>query len=377
MAKRDYYEVLGVSKTASKDEIKSAYRKLAKKYHPDNKETGDEAKFKEVQEAYDILFDDQKRDAYNQFGHAAFEQTGGGPGGGNPFGGGFSGFGEDINLGDIFSSFFGGGSARRSARRVGPQRGDDILMKHRVDFMDVVNGKDEEVSFDYEEDCPHCHGTGAESPSDVKTCPTCGGKGTVIRQQRGIFGMMNTEAVCPDCGGAGRTISKKCSVCGGSGHKRVKKTMKIHIPVGIQSGQQIRLQGMGGAGTNGGEHGDLYIEINVKPHPYFQRERNDIHLTIPLDFVDAILGTKIEVPTVNGNVYLTVPEGTQPGQTLRMRGQGIKDLRSGKPGDQYVHLDIKSPSSLNKKQKEALKMYKDNLKESDNPYYKFQKNFKK
>ena len=377
MAKRDYYEVLGVSKTASKDEIKSAYRKLAKKYHPDNKETGDEAKFKEVQEAYDILFDDQKRDAYNQFGHAAFEQTGGGPGGGNPFGGGFSGFGEDINLGDIFSSFFGGGSARRSARRAGPQRGDDILMKHRVDFMDVVNGKDEEVSFDYEEDCPHCHGTGAESPSDVKTCPTCGGKGTVIRQQRGIFGMMNTEAVCPDCGGAGRTISKKCSVCGGSGHKRVKKTMKIHIPVGIQSGQQIRLQGMGGAGTNGGEHGDLYIEINVKPHPYFQRERNDIHLTIPLDFVDAILGTKIEVPTVNGNVYLTVPEGTQPGQTLRMRGQGIKDLRSGKPGDQYVHLDIKSPSSLNKKQKEALKMYKDNLKESDDPYYKFQKNFKK
>ena len=377
MAKRDYYEVLGVSKTASKDEIKSAYRKLAKKYHPDNKETGDEAKFKEVQEAYDILFDDQKRDAYNQFGHAAFEQTGGGPGGGNPFGGGFSGFGEDINLGDIFSSFFGGGSARRNASRTGPQRGDDILMKHRVDFMDTVNGKDEEVSFDYEEDCPHCHGTGADSPSDIKTCPKCGGKGTIIRQQRGIFGMMNTEAVCPDCNGAGRTISKKCSVCGGSGYKRVKKTMKIHIPVGIQSGQQIRLQGMGAAGINGGEHGDLYIEISVKPHPYFQRERNDIHLTIPVDFVDAILGTKLEVPTVNGNVYLTIPEGTQPGQTLRMRGQGIKDLRTGKPGDQYVHLDIKSPTSLNKKQKEALKSYKENMKESDDPYYKFQKNFKK
>ena len=377
MAKRDYYEVLGVSKTASKDEIKSAYRKLAKKYHPDNKETGDEAKFKEVQEAYDILFDDQKRDAYNQFGHAAFEQTGGGPGGGNPFSGGFSGFGEDINLGDIFSSFFGGGGTRRSARRTGPQRGDDILMKHRVEFMDAVNGKDEEVSFDFDEDCPHCHGSGADSPSDIKTCPKCGGKGTVIRQQRGIFGMMNTEVVCPDCNGAGRTISKKCSVCGGSGHKRTKKTMKIHIPVGIQSGQQIRLQGMGGAGSNGGEHGDLYIEITVKPHPFFQRERNDVHITIPIDFVDAILGTKIEVPTVNGNVYLTVPEGTQPGQTLRMRGQGIKDLRNGKPGDQYVHLDIKSPTSLNKKQKEALKSYKENMKESDDPYYKFQKNFKK
>lgn len=377
MAKRDYYEVLGVSKNASKDEIKSAYRKLAKKYHPDNKETGDEAKFKEVQEAYDILFDDQKRDAYNQFGHAAFEQTGGGPGGGNPFSGGFSGFGEDINLGDIFSSFFGGGSARRNASRTGPQRGDDILMKHRVDFMDTVNGKDEEVSFDYDEDCPHCHGTGAESPSDIKTCSRCSGKGTIIRQQRGIFGMMNTETICPDCNGAGRTISKKCSVCGGSGHKRTKKTMKIHIPVGIQNGQQIRLQGMGAAGSNGGEHGDLYIEISVRPHPYFQRERNDIHLTIPVDFVDAILGAKIEVPTVNGNVYLTIPEGTQPGQTLRMRGQGIKDLRTGKPGDQYVHLDIKSPTSLNKKQKEALKSYKENSKESDNPYYKFQKNFKK
>ena len=377
MAKRDYYEVLGVSRTASKDEIKSAYRKLAKKYHPDNKETGDEAKFKEVQEAYDILFDDQKRDAYNQFGHAAFEQTGGGPGGGNPFSGGFSGFGEDINLGDIFSSFFGGGSARRNASRTGPQRGDDILMKHRVDFMDTVNGKDEEVSFDYDEDCPHCHGSGAESPSDIKTCSRCSGKGTIIRQQRGIFGMMNAETICPDCNGAGRTILKKCSVCGGSGHKRTKKTMKIHIPVGIQDGQQIRLQGMGAAGTNGGEHGDLYIEISVKPHPYFQRERNDIHLTIPIDFVDAILGAKIEVPTVNGNVYLTIPEGTQPGQTLRMRGQGIKDLRTGKPGDQYVHLDIKSPTSLNRKQKEALKAYKENTKESDDPYYKFQKNFKK
>ena len=376
-SKRDYYEVLGVTKSASKDEIKSAYRKLAKKYHPDNKETGDEAKFKEVQEAYDILFDDQKRSAYDQFGHAAFEQTGGGPAGGNPFGGGFGGFdGADINLGDIFSSFFGGGSARR-ARRTGPTRGDDILMKHRVEFMDVVNGKDEEVSFDFDDDCPHCHGSGADSPSDVKTCPKCSGKGTIIRQQRGIFGMMNTEVVCPDCNGAGRIISKKCSVCNGTGYKRIKKTVKIHIPVGIQSGQQIRLQGMGGAGTNGGGHGDLYIEISVKEHPFFKREKNDIHLEVPLDFVDAILGTKIEIPTVNGDVLLTIPEGTQPGQVLRMKGQGIKDLRTGKPGDQYVHLNIKSPVSLSKKQKELLSEYRANIKESDSQYYKFKKNFKK
>ena len=374
-SKRDYYEILGVSKTASKDDIKSSYRKLAKKYHPDNKETGDEAKFKEVQEAYDILYDDQKRSAYDQFGHAAFEQTGGGPAGGNPFSG-FSGFsGEDINLGDIFGSFFGGGG--RPRKQTGPIRGDDVLMRLRVDFMDAVNGKDEEVSFDFDDDCPHCHGSGAETPNDIKTCTTCGGRGSVTRQQRSLFGMVNTETVCPDCGGRGKIISKKCSVCGGSGHKRVKKTQKIHIPVGINNGQQIRLQGMGGAGTNGGEHGDLYIEINIKEHPYFKRERNDIHLTVPLDFVDAILGTKIEVPTVNGDMLVTIPEGTQPGQILRMKGQGIKDLRTGKPGDQYIHLDIKGPSSLNKKQKEALEAYRAASKADDSLFSKFKKMFKK
>lgn len=374
-SKRDYYEVLGVKKNATKDEIKSSYRKLAKQYHPDNKETGDEAKFKEVQEAYDVLYDDQKRSAYDQFGHAAFEQTGGGPAGGNPFSG-FSGFGgEDINLGDIFGSFFGGGSRQR--RQTGPIRGDDVLMRLRVDFMDAVNGKDEEVSFDFDDDCPHCHGSGADSPSDVKTCSTCGGRGSVTRQTRSLFGMVNTETVCPDCGGRGKIISKKCSVCGGSGHKRVKKTQKIHIPVGINNGQQIRLQGMGGAGTNGGPHGDLFIEINIKEHPYFKRERNDIHLNVPLDFVDAILGTKIEVPTVNGDMLVTVPEGTQPGQILRLKGQGIKDLRTGKPGDQYIHLDIKGPSSLNRKQKEALEAYKAASKPDDSLFNKFKKMFKK
>lgn len=373
--KRDYYEILGVSKTASKDEIKSSYRKLAKKYHPDNKETGDEAKFKEVQEAYDVLFDDQKRSAYDKFGHAAFEQTGGGPAGGNPFSG-FSGFGEDINLGDIFGSFFGGGSSR-ARRQTGPIRGEDVLMRLRIDFMDAVNGKDEEVSFDFDDDCPHCHGTGAETPDDIKTCSTCHGRGTITRQQRSLFGVVNSETVCPDCGGTGRIISKKCSVCGGTGHKKVKKTQKIHIPVGINNGQQIRLQGMGGAGSNGGGHGDLYIEINIKDHPYFKRERNDIHLDVPLDFVDAILGTKIEVPTVNGDMLVTIPEGTQPGQVLRLKGQGIKDLRTGKPGDQYIHLDIKSPTSLNKKQKEALLAYQEASKKEESRFAKFKKMFKK
>ena len=377
MAKRDFYEVLGVTKSASKDEIKSAYRKLAKKYHPDNKETGDEAKFKEVQEAYDILYDDQKRSAYDQFGHAAFEQTGGGPAGGNPFsgfGGGFSG--EDINLGDIFSQFFGGGRSS-TRRKTGPIRGDDVLMKLRVDFMDVVTGKDQEVSFDFEDECPHCHGTGAESPSDISTCSNCGGRGSVTRQQRSIFGVVDTEVVCPTCGGKGKIISKKCSVCGGSGYRKVKKTTKIHIPVGIANGQQIRLQGYGAAGQNGGGHGDLYVEINIKPHQFFKREKNDIHLEVPIDFVDAILGTKIEVPTVYGEMILTVPEGTQPGTILRMKGQGIKDLRTGKPGDQYVHLLIKSPTNLSRKQKEALEEYRANSKASDSPFEKFKKFFKK
>ena len=375
-SKRDYYEVLGVNKNATKDEIKSSYRKLAKKYHPDNKETGDEAKFKEIQEAYDILYDDQKRASYDQFGHAAFEQTGGGPSGGNPFNG-FSGFGgEDINLGDIFSSFFGGG-ARSSSRRNGPQRGDDRLLRLRVDFMDTVLGKDTEVSFDFDDVCPHCHGSGADSPSDLRTCPTCGGRGSVTRQQRTLFGVMENETVCPDCRGSGKTISKKCSQCGGSGHVRVKKVQKIHIPAGINDGQQIRLQGMGEPGINGGPYGDLYVEIQVKSHPYFKRERNDIHLNVPIDFIDAALGAKIEVPTPYGDVLLTIPAGTQPGQILRMKGKGINDLRTQKPGDEFVHLDIKIPTSLNKKQKEALENYQAASKESDSSFSKFKRFFKK
>ena len=373
--KRDFYEVLGVSKSASKDEIKSAYRKLAKQYHPDNKETGDEAKFKEVQEAYDILYDDQKRSAYDQFGHAAFDQNSGGAGAGGPFGGGFSGFGEDINLGDIFSSFFGGG--RRSARNTaGPQRGDDVLTRLKVDFMDVVTGKDTEITFDFDDDCPHCHGSGAESPSDVKKCPHCNGTGVVTKTQNTLFGPVQSQGTCPHCGGSGKIIDKKCSTCGGSGHVRTKKTQKIHIPAGINNGQQIRISGMGEAGRNGGPHGDLYVEINVKSHPYFVREGNDIHLDVPIDFSDAILGNKIDVPTVYGDVTLTIPAGTQVGTILRMKGKGINDLRTQKPGDQYVHLKIKIPTSLNKKQKEAMQNYVEASKDTD-IFDKFKKGFKK
>ena len=379
MAKRDYYEVLGVKKTASKDEIKSSYRKLAKQYHPDNKETGDEAKFKEVQEAYDILYDDQKRAAYDQFGHAAFDQSaGGGPNG--PFGGGFSGFsgfgdGVDIDLGDIFGQFFGGGSSRRKTNN-GPRKGDDSLMRLRVEFMDVVNGKDQDISFEHAEPCPHCNGTGAETPNDIKTCPTCHGSGTVRRQQRGIFGgVMEVQEACPECRGTGKIISKKCHECGGQKYKRIRKDIKVHIPAGINSGQQIRIAGMGEPGANGGQFGDMYIEINVKPHNIFKREGNDIHIEVPVDFIDCVLGRKIEVPTVYGMEKIEIPDGTQFGTVLKMRGKGINDLRTKKPGDQYVHLQIKIPTSLNHKQKAALNDY---LKASDknDTYEKYRKSVK-
>ena len=377
--KRDYYEVLGVNKNASKDDIKSSYRKLAKKYHPDNKETGDEAKFKEVQEAYDILYDDQKRSAYDQFGHAAFDQSqGGGQGGFGGFGGfgNFNGADFDVDLGDIFGSFFGGG-ARRSSAQTGPQKGEDVLMRLRVDFMDVVTGKDQEVTFDYDEDCAHCHGTGAETPNDIKTCSTCNGRGFVSRRKQVLFGYTEVQEVCPECRGKGKSITKKCSECGGSGHKRVKKTITIHIPVGINNGQQIRAQGMGGAGINGGPHGDLYIEINVKSHQYFQREGNDIHLEVPIDFIDAILGNTIEVPTVYGFEKIEIPAGTQVGTVLKIKGKGIQDLRTKKPGDEYVHLQIKIPTSLNRKQKEALEAYRDTNEKGSSIFDKFKKAFKK
>ena len=378
--KRDLYEVLGIKKSASKDEIKSAYRKLAKTYHPDNKETGDEAKFKEVQEAYDILYDDQKRGTYDQFGFAAFDQAGGNPGG-NPFnGGGFGGFGgfgdgESVDLGDIFSSFFGGG--RRQQKSNGPRRGNDLLMRVKVDFMDTITGKDIEIPVTVDENCPSCKGTGAKNGTAFKTCPQCGGHGYVRVQRRSLFGVMEQQETCPQCGGTGKVIIDKCPDCGGKGYKRVKKNVKVHIVASINNGQQIRVKGMGERGTLGGENGDLYVEMVVKPHQFFKREGNDIHIDVPLEFADATLGKTIIVPTVYGEEKLEIPSGTQPGAVLKMRGSGVKDLRSGRPGDQYVHLQIKVPTSMSKKQKELMKEYQKSVSDSDNAYNKFMKSFKK
>lgn len=374
--KNDYYETLGVSKSASKDDIKSAYRKLAKKYHPDNKETGNEAKFKEVQEAYDILYDDQKRRTYDQFGHAAFEQGAGGAGGGNPFSG--FGFGDEgVDLGDIFSSFFGGGSRRSSTGAAGPRKGNDSLLRVKVDFMDTILGRDIEIPVEVDEKCPRCNGTGAKDASSIKPCPHCNGKGYVRVQRRSLFGVVEQQEVCPQCGGKGKIVTNKCPDCNGQGYLHKRKNVKVHILAGINNGQQIRVTGMGERGVNGGENGDLYVEIVVKPHKYFVREGNDIKLEIPLDFVDAILGTTIEVPTVYGDVQVTIPAGTQPNTVLRLKGQGVKDLRTGKPGDQYIKVIIQMPTSLTKDQKDLLEKYKEKSKDQDNIFKKFSKLFKK
>lgn len=373
--KRDYYDVLGVNKKASKDEIKSAYRKLAKQYHPDNKETGNEAKFKEIQEAYDVLYDDQKRSAYDQFGHAAFEQAGGNPGA-NPFqGGGFSGFGAD--LGDIFNSFFGGGR-RRDVNPTAPRRGGDVIQRIKINFMDAINGRDIDLSAEVDEKCPTCGGTGAKTPNDLQICSQCRGQGYVNVKRASLFGAVMSQETCPSCGGSGKTIKDRCPDCSGRGYIHKKKTIKVHIPAGIKNGQQIISRGNGERGANGGPNGDLYIEILVKPHDFFIREGNDIQLVVPLDFVDACLGTKIDIPTVYGDVTLTIPAGSQPNSILRMKGCGVKDVKTGKPGDQYVKLDIKVPTSLNRSQKDALEKFRTESQKKDKSLFqKFKNAFKK
>lgn len=374
MAKRDYYEVLGVSKSASKDDIKTAYRRLAKKYHPDvNKEAGAEDKFKEVQEAYDVLFDDQKRQTYDQFGHAAFDQAGGG---GNPFSGGFSGF-NDVDLGDIFSSFFGGGGgSRRQTRQSGPLRGNDVLTRVRIDFMDAINGTKIEFNHAYDKPCPTCHGFGAEDKNDIHTCAKCNGSGVETFVQDSIFGRVQSQRACSHCGGSGKTISKKCKTCSGSGYLRVNERQEVAIPAGIGEGQKIRVSGKGERGANGGPNGDLFVEIRIKEHKAFRRDGNNIYLTIPISFVDAALGVTLEVPTVYGVVEVKIPAGTQPGATLRLSGKGVKDVR-GNVGDQYLEVEVKTPTTLTKAQKEALEKYLAAEPKKDSLFEKFKQKFKR
>ena len=372
--KRDFYEVLGVSKSATKDEIKSAYRKLAKVYHPDNKQTGDEAKFKEIQEAYDILYDDQKRQTYDQFGHAAFDQSaGGGAGGFNGFQGGFG----DVDLGDLFGSFFGGGRARSRGNSNGPRRGNDTLQRVEISFMDSINGKKVKLTVNYDQTCSKCNGTGAKDSSSIKTCSKCNGRGSIVRQQQTIFGVMQSETTCPDCGGTGKVVAEKCSDCLGKGYKRVKSELDVNIPAGITNGQQIRIAGKGERGYNGGPNGDLYLEVIVKQHEYFTRQGNDIHINVPIDLVTACLGAKITVPTVYGDIEVNVPEGTQPNAILKVKGKGVKELNSSNYGDQYIHLQVKTPTKLSSEQRKLLTKFSEVTPKSDSVFEKFINKFKR
>ncbi len=370
--KRDYYEVLEISKNATDEEIKKAYRRLAKKYHPDlNKEPDAADKFKEVQEAYEVLSDPQKRSNYDQFGFAGVDpQQAGGFGGFSQ-----SGFGD---LNDIFDSFFGGGSSRSyRTNKNEPRRGSDNLMRISIDFMEAINGVNKSIKLDFDDTCPDCLGSGARNKSDIKVCSTCGGTGQVYRTSQTMFGTMQTQSVCPDCGGSGKKIEHVCSQCKGKGYLKKKIEVDITIPAGIQSGQQLRVPGKGGRGTNGGEHGDLYVEVIVKDHPYFVREGKNILLSVPLSPADAALGCKIDVPTVYGDVELNVPAGTQPNQKLRLKGKGVKDMRGGLPGDQYVEINIEIPTSLSKEEKELYeKLSKSERRQKKSGFEKFKKSFK-
>ncbi len=380
--KRDYYDVLGINKSASDDEIKKAYRSMAKKYHPDiNKAPDAEAKFKEVQEAYDVLSDSKKKQLYDQYGFAGVDPQAAGANGGSGGFGGFGGFGQggfgDIDLGDIFSSFFGGGPSRQT-RRNGPAKGNDKFLSLKIDFMDSVNGKVIPISVMVDEPCEHCHGSGAESPSDIVTCPRCGGSGVVSATQNTPFGAIRTQTVCPECRGAGKSIRTRCHECGGSGYNRKRVNVDVKIPAGIASGQQIRIPNKGERGINGGPNGDLYVEIVVLSHNTFKREGRDIHIDVPISFANAALGCDVDIPTVYGDVTLTIPAGVQEEQILRIKGKGFKDLRSDNYGDQFVHIKIKTPTRLSKEEKELYTRLKEIEDGSKNSIFnKFKSAFKK
>ncbi|MDF9866806.1 molecular chaperone DnaJ [Bacilli bacterium PM5-3] len=372
MAKRDYYEVLGISKNADASEIKKAYRKQAKQYHPDANDSPDaEEKFKEIQEAYEVLGDANKKATYDQYGHAAFDQNGGTNGFGGAQGFDFGGFDD---LSDIFGSFFGGGFGSRQSRANAPAQGDDNFLVLTIDFMEAAHGVEKEIEIMFDEECDHCHGSGAESSEDISTCSTCGGTGVVNEQVRTAFGTMMQQKVCPTCHGSGKEIKNKCHKCHGKGSINKKIKVELKVPAGINSGQQLRVVGKGERGRNGGPYGDLYVEINIKKHEYFTRDGNDVYLNIPISFSDAALGTKVDVPTVHGDVELSIPDGTQSKTKFRLKNKGIKDIRGKRYGNQYVIVDVVTPTKLSKDEKELFKQLKEFDKKSGNSIFdKFKK----
>ena len=372
--KRDYYEVLGVDKNADQDTIKKAYRTLAKKYHPDiNKSPDAVDKFKEVQEAYEILSDESKKSLYDRYGHAGVDpQAAGG------FGAGAGGFNfSDFDVGDIFSSFFGGRGTGGASRRNSPMQGDDKYLQMEISFLDAAFGVKKVIALTVDEKCSDCSGTGAKGGTEFETCSQCNGTGAVKTQQRTMFGVFESTTTCPKCHGTGKSIKNKCESCHGEGYIRKKVNVDVNVPAGINSGQQLRIAGKGERGINGGANGDLYIEIIVAPHKHFTRKGNDIYVTIPISCIDAALGCKLDVPTIHGDVTIDVPAGIQNAQQLRIKGKGIKDLRSNSLGDEYVILDIKIPTKLSKEEKDMyqkLKVIQE--KQGDSIFTKFKKAFK-
>ncbi len=353
--KRDYYEVLGVQKGATDDEIKKAYRKVAKKYHPDmnpgDKEA--EAKFKEAAEAYEVLGNAEKRQKYGQFGHAAFDPNMGGSG----FGGFGEGFGFD-DLGDIFGSFFGGGfGGSSSRRRNGPRKGADITERIILTFEEAAFGVKKQLKIYRVEDCDECHGTGSKDKDGKKTCTVCRGTGNVTRVTNTLFGQMQTSAPCSACGGKGHIIENPCQKCRGRGKVKKAKTVEVNIPAGINNGETVSFRGLGDAGVNGGPSGDLLVTVVLKSHPIFERNGYEVHCTVPITFVQATLGATIEVPTLDGKITYDIPEGTQSGTKFKLKGKGIPNVRNGQRADQYITVKVEVPQKLNAEQKEALKKF--------------------
>lgn len=375
--KRDYYEVLGVSRGASEDEIKKAYKKMARKYHPDLN-PGDktaEEKFKEVNEAYEVLSDADKKARYDQYGHAGVDPNFGAGG----FGGGFDGSFDFGDLGDIFGSFFGGGfGGGRRTNPNAPQRGESIRMSIAISFEEAAFGCEKAVTVERYETCDTCHGNGCAPGTSPEVCPDCHGTGTVQVRRQTPMGVFATSSPCPKCGGKGRIIHQPCKDCRGSGMVRKKKTIQASIPAGIDNGQTISIRGQGNAGKNGGPAGDLLITITVRPHELFRREGTSVLCEAPITFTQAVLGAELEIPTIDGKVKYELPEGTQSGTTFRLKGKGIPSINGRGRGDQYVTVYIETPKNLNKEQKEALKKFAETMGESNyEEQKKFFKKFKK
>ena len=379
--KRDYYEVLGVQKGASEEEIKKAYKKMARKYHPDLN-PGDkdaEEKFKEVNEAYEVLSDSEKKARYDQFGFAGVDPNFGAGGGG--WGGGAGGAGFDFgDLGDIFGSFFGGGFGGGQTRRNpnAPQRGESIRMNLTISFEEAAFGCEKELTVDRYESCETCHGSGAAPGTSPETCPDCGGSGVVQTRRQTPMGVFASTAPCSRCGGRGRIIKEPCKDCRGSGMVRRRRKIQASVPAGIDNGQTISIRGQGHAGKNGGPAGDLLVTITVRPHELFRREGTSVLCEAPITFPQAVLGAELEIPTIDGKVKYDIPEGTQSGTTFRLKGKGIPALNGRGRGDQYVTVYIETPRNLNREQKEALKKFaeavgENNYEERKSFFRKFKK----